>query len=218
MSLLSTVASRRPALHIVEGRTHRSGASLREERLVALVRAARAGDDAAWTQLVSRFDRPLRTIARSYRLNAADVDDVLQATWLRLFERLGQIREPASVAAWLATTVRRECLRKLQGRVREQLTDAPDLGEGREEEQPDRRILVAERRETLMRALDGLPERHRRLMTALLADPGRDYQQLSRALDMPVGSIGPIRARCLRRLGRDPALRGLHDEASPMSS
>ena len=99
-----------------------------DRELVSLVRASRAGDSAAWTQLVERFTPTLRRIARSYRLQPSDVDDVVQATWLRLFAHIEQLRDPAAVAGWLATTTRRECLRVLQGHVREHLTDDPDAG------------------------------------------------------------------------------------------
>jgi RNA polymerase sigma factor (sigma-70 family) len=177
--------------------------------LVALVHAARRGDDAAWRCLVARFERRLRDVVRSYRLSTADVDDVLQTTWLRLFNHIGEIREPAAVGGWLATTARRECLRLLQGPMREQLTDDPDLGEQREQDGPETELLAAERHAVLNRALATLPERHRRLMTMLASDAAPDYQHISQALAMPIGSIGPIRARSIARLLRHPELHGI---------
>ncbi len=184
-----------------------------DARCVGLVRAVQAGDERAWAQLVGRFEAPLRSIAASYRLSAADVDDVLQVAWIRLFERVESIREPASIAGWLATTVRRECLHTLQRNAREQPTDDATLGERPSADQPDVAVLTAERRALLLRALGALPERHRRLMTVLATQPDLNYEQVGRALQMPVGSIGPIRARCLRRLERDPALRALNESS-----
>jgi RNA polymerase sigma factor (sigma-70 family) len=182
--------------------------------LAALVDAARAGDDAAWRCLVTRFERRLRDVVRSYRLSAADVDDVLQTTWLRLFSHIGEIREPAAIGGWLATTARRECLRLLQGPVREQLTDDPDLGEQREQDGPESELLAAERRAVLNRALATLPERHRELMTLLASDAASDYQHISQTLAMPIGSIGPIRARSIARLLRHPELHGIRPGAA----
>src|SRR3954454_13002868 len=75
-----------------------------------------------WTALVARFDPTLRGIARSYRLCSADVDDVVQAAWVRLYERYDTIREPAAIGGWLATTVRREAMGLLQRKMREQPT------------------------------------------------------------------------------------------------
>jgi RNA polymerase sigma factor (sigma-70 family) len=181
--------------------------------LATLVDAARAGDDAAWRCLVTRFERRLRDVVRSYRLSAADVEDVLQTTWLRLFSHIGEIREPAAIGGWLATTARRECLRLLQGPVREQLTDDPELGEQREQEGPETELLAAERHAVLNRALETLPERHRRLMAMLASDTAPDYQHISQTLAMPIGSIGPIRARSLARLLRHPELHGLRPGA-----
>lgn len=180
-----------------------------DAELAALVDAARSGDDAAWRCLVTRFERRLRDVVRSYRLSAADVDDVLQTTWLRLFSHIGEIREPAAVGGWLATTARRECLRLLQAPMREQLTDDPELGEQREQDGPESELLAAERHAVLNRALATLPERHRRLMTMLASDAAPDYQHISQTLAMPIGSIGPIRARSLARLLRHPELHGI---------
>lgn len=177
--------------------------------LATLVDAARAGDDTAWRCLVARFERRLRDVVRSYRLSAADVDDVLQTTWLRLFSHIGEIREPAAIGGWLATTARRECLRLLQAPMREQLTDDPELGEQRDEDGPEIELLAAERHAVLNRALATLPERHRALMTLLASDAAPDYQHISQTLAMPIGSIGPIRARSIARLLRHPELHGI---------
>jgi RNA polymerase sigma factor (sigma-70 family) len=186
----------------------------RDQETVVLVHAARAGDNAAWTRLVERFDGSLRDIARSYRLDPTDIDDVMQATWLRLFKHIERLREPAGVAGWLATTTRRESLRRLQGPVREQLTDDPQGGEPPDSEGPEDKLLAAERRAILARALATLPDRHRRLMTLLAAKPSLDYRQISSILAMPIGSIGPTRARCLARLARNGELQALHASAA----
>ena len=70
-------------------------------------------------------------------------------------------------------------------------------------------MLTAERRKILAGALAGLPARHRQLMTVLLTQPELDYRQIGQLLSMPVGSIGPIRARALARLARSPQLRAV---------
>jgi RNA polymerase sigma factor (sigma-70 family) len=185
--------------------TRPSGA---DAAVVELVRAARAGDDHAWERLVDRFSPMLRGIARSYRLSPSDIEDVLQNTWLRLFNHIDRVREPTAIAGWLATTTRRECLRLLQLPTRECPTADPDLGDSGDSLDPERELLAAERRMVLGRALATLPERHRKLMTLIVAQPDNDYEQLSAILAMPVGSIGPIRARSLARLRRHPELSG----------
>ena len=181
-----------------------------EQALLELVGSARAGDDRAWERLHARFTPMLRSVAHSYRLSSSDIDDAVQTTWLRLLSHIDRVREPAALAGWLATTVRRECLRLLQRPVREYVTDDPQLGERVDlVSDPERELLAAERRVLLMRALDALPERHRRLMVLLLTQPKMDYATVSATLGMPRGSIGPIRARSLARLQGDPQLRSV---------
>ena len=159
--------------------------------------------------LVARHDRRLRRVARSYGLSCWDVDDVVQAAWLQYLEHGHALREPAALGAWLETTARRLSLRVLQRHVREQLTDSGDAAAADAAAEPEPAVLAAERRELLLGALAALPERQRRLMRVLVLRPELSYEEVGRRLAMPVGSIGPTRARCLDRLGRDGRLRAL---------
>jgi RNA polymerase sigma factor (sigma-70 family) len=181
-----------------------------ESTAADLVRAARSGDEHAWTELYHRLEPRLRREARRYRLGPAQVDDVVQTAWLRLFEHVDQLREPQAVAGWLLVVVRREAFRTLQGHVRELVTDDPLLGERAEHEGPEEQLLRAERDVALADAIGALPERHRRLMQSLLRTPDASYREVSAQVGIPVGSIGPTRGRCLTRMAGDPALRSLH--------
>jgi RNA polymerase sigma factor (sigma-70 family) len=178
--------------------------------LVALVRAGAAGDDVALGRLVVRFDHVLRGVTRSYRLSSWDTDDVIQSTWLQFIQHGRTLREPAAVGGWLATTARRQSLLVLRRHVREQLTDDPEYGAPCDHADPDRELLAAERRELLRGAMAELPDRHRNLMRVLVARPELSYEEVGRMLAMPIGSIGPTRARSLDRLRRSTKLRELH--------
>jgi RNA polymerase sigma factor (sigma-70 family) len=180
-----------------------------EQELVALVQAACAGNSDAWTRLVERFDCTLRRIARSYRLAAADVDEVVQATWLDLVEDIERIREPRAIGGWLATATRRSALRRRQAHAREQPTDDHGLLDRCDRDDPETSLLELERRTVLLGALATLPDRHRRLLTVLLTQPTLDYRHVGKLLSMPVGSIGPTRARALERLACDAQLRAI---------
>jgi RNA polymerase sigma factor (sigma-70 family) len=180
-----------------------------DHELAADVHAARTGDGDAWARLIDRFDRGLRRIARSYRLAPADVDDAVQAAWVQLFRHIGRIRDPDAVSGWLATTTRRESMRLCQAPVRERLTDDRRLGDRATHDGPETAVLAAERRAIIGRALASLPDRSRRLMTMLADQPAWDYREISATLAMPVGSIGPTRARSMARLRWHPELRGL---------
>jgi RNA polymerase sigma factor (sigma-70 family) len=139
-------------------------------------------------------------VARGCSLNEDDAADVSQTTWTRLAERLESIREPARLGAWLATTARRESLRILRYQQRhvgvETCSDAlfgaddPTIGQ----------ILEREREDELWHALESLPGPCKALLRAMFADPAPTYAEISSAFHMPIGSIGPTRARCLERL------------------
>jgi RNA polymerase sigma factor (sigma-70 family) len=166
----------------------------------ALVAAAARGDQAAWDALVRQFSGLLWSIARAHRLNEADAADAVQCTWIKLVEHLDRITEPERLAGWLATTARHECLQLIRrsGRLpapAEMVDDSPDPAPPL-----DHALLVGERNAALWRVFDGLPDRCRRLLRVLMASPPPTYAEVADALDMPVGSIGPIRQRCLGRL------------------
>ncbi len=167
-----------------------------------LVKRAAGGDQAAWDVLVERYTRLLWSVARAYRLERADAADVVQLAWLRLVEHLGTLRDPERVGAWLATTVRRECLQLLAARKRrgdtvddQVLERVPDPADPL-----DAGLLTRERDAQLWVAFARLPDRCQKLLRVLMVDPPPSYVDVSASLDMPVGSIGPTRARCLERL------------------
>ena len=189
------------------------------EEAARLVRAAESGDASAWEEIVESFSGLVWSVIRGYRLAPADAADVFQTVWLRLAEHLGRIRDPERVGAWLATTARRESLRVVQGRSRLVLTDRSDLLDTRHpgENAPEQAVLDAEqamldsdRAARLWRAFGALPERCQKLLRVLMATPPPSYAEVAAVLDMPVGSIGPSRARCL-----DQLKRRLADEVSP---
>jgi RNA polymerase sigma factor (sigma-70 family) len=190
---------------------HAGHTSVEDPDLVALVRCAVEGDPAALTGIVERFDRSLRAIVRFYRLSPWDVDDVVQATWLQFMEHRRSLREPAAIKAWLATTARRQSLKVLQRRVREQPSDDPALGQDLRVAGPCEELIVAERRAALHRAVAQLPVPSRRLVTLMIARPGMSYEQVGEALGIPIGSIGPTRLRSMSRLSHMREIRALRD-------
>src|SRR5207244_4190638 len=109
-------------------------------------------------------------------------------------------RKPASLGAWLATTARRECLRLLRGMAREVTYGGELPSEPAVEEAVDVRIMTSERDEALWRCFGRLRTSDQALLRLLLADPRPAYEEIAAALDMPIGSIGPTRARALERL------------------
>lgn len=167
-----------------------------------LLAGSAAGEQAAWDQLLRRFNGLVWSVAKGFRLQVGETDDAVQNTWLRLVENLDRISDPEHLGSWLATTTRRECLQVLRRRGRTgyptdtvdslQLADpAPALDSG---------LLADERDAALWAAVHDLPGRCWALLRTLMASPPPSYAEVAAALDMAVGSIGPTRQRCLDQL------------------
>ena len=164
-----------------------------------LARAAQ-GDQRAWDQLVESHTRLLWAVARSFRLDSADANDVVQTTWLRLVEHLDRIEDPTRLVGWLVTTARRESMRVLRRSGRERPAGEDTTLDRADDSPPvDTALLLDERNAALWRAYEQLGDKCRQLLRVAVYEP-RAYDEISAALGMPIGSIGPTRRRCLTQL------------------
>ena len=177
-----------------------------------MVLGARDGDQRAWDALVERYAPLIWSICRRHRLSDTDAEDIGRSIWLHLASRLDRVRDPASLAGWLTTTTRRECARVLRIRqgaetagYRPEIEDIP-AEQARTAEQDS---LAAERPAALREALAELSPACQQMISMLAADPPVPYAEISARLGIPVGSIGPIRARCLECVRRHPAVVAL---------
>jgi RNA polymerase sigma factor (sigma-70 family) len=167
------------------------------------------GDRVAWNRLVDRYTPMMWSVARSYRLGSADCEDVIQATWIRVFNSLRTIHSPERLGGWIATATGREALKHLQA----QRKHIP-VGDGRALDRPDDAAALPEdvvvgrdRDARLLEAFRDLSPQCRELLGLLTQDPPPSYDELSAALNIPRGSIGPTRSRCLTRLAKVLAAR-----------
>jgi len=182
----------------------------------ALVRAAVDGDAAAWKALVEGLSPLVWSVVRSHRLSDADAHEVYQTVWFRFAQHLGRIREPDKAGSWLASTARHESLKVLKSLRRLMPTDdAQLLDRVSDDRTPEQSFLdledaaaETERIRRLWQEFEGLGERCRQLLRVLMASPTPKYQEVSVALGIAVGSIGPLRQRCLRRLRARLEARG----------
>ena len=174
---------------------------LDEGSVSRLVGEAAGGDAAAWDQLVDGFSGLVWSVVRGHGLYGAEAADISQTVWLRFVEHLHRLRQPERAGAWLATTARHECLRVLRRRGRSiAVADVPEQLDGATDADPGTLVLAAEDHELLIAALAELSAPCQALLRLLIADPPLSYDEISGVLDMPKGSIGPTRQRCLSRL------------------
>jgi RNA polymerase sigma factor (sigma-70 family) len=172
-----------------------------QDEIAELVRAAAQGQDSAWRALVNNFAGLVWSVIRGYRLTPADAADVSQTTWLRLAEHISSLHQPERVGAWLVTTAGRECLVSLRSRRHVSLEEAfVECPAPEPASQPEAHVMREEEEETLWEAFASLPGRYQVLLRLLFADPAPTYQEISAITGMPVGSIGPVRGRCLAQL------------------
>jgi len=180
-----------------------------DQTTTELVDAARAGDAEAWNHLVRRFLPLVRGVINRVRLSPADAADVNQTVWLRLVEHLDDLRDPRALPGWLATTARREALRAIDAKRRVSPVDPQEGGMERIASigEIDDLVLAAERAQAVRDGLAELPAQRRRLLELLVAEPPLTYDEISRTLGIPIGSIGPTRARALGQLRNTRAMR-----------
>lgn len=177
-----------------------------------LVAGCRQGDAAAWEALVNRYQRLVYAIALRAGADEHGAADVFQTVFVRLLAHVQRLAQPDRLRAWIVTTAKREALRLRQvGRRTVSLTpiegdDAMPLEDTLPDDSPlaEQALAELQQLELLRRGLEGLEERCRSLLRLLFRDDDErvDYANVARELAIPVGSIGPTRARCLGKLRR----------------
>jgi RNA polymerase sigma factor (sigma-70 family) len=189
-----------PGISLVRHNSDRCAAE--HDPLADLVEAAASGDDNAWKALYGRYTPLISSVCRRYRLAGSDADDVSQAVWLRLVQQLNRLREPNALPGWILTTTRNEALSVIKAGRRMLPADpmVDDRLDSTDRPEFDIHLDQADERRALRESLRQLRPEHRQLLLLLVADPQLSYREISERLGIPIGSIGPTRARCLRRL------------------
>lgn len=160
-----------------------------------------AGDPAGLDDLVALMTPVLWHVVRAYRLPQEAAEDVVQTTWLALVRRRTSISDPAAVGGWLTTTARRESWRVAKAGQHVAPAADEELAARLPADRSAEDLAVEnDGRDRIWAAVEGLPDRCRRLLRVVAFERRPDYQSLASDLDMPVGSIGPTRGRCLAKL------------------
>ncbi len=171
------------------------------DHAVEIVRRCVAGEARAWDEFIARYSRLVYSIPRRTGLSASDSEDVMQAVFVAAFRSLARIGDPSRIASWLITSAHRESWRV--GRTRSALSDSTEFAArfANPDSPPAESCETWERQDRVDRALTELGGNCEQLLRSLYSRHGEpDYQAVSARLGMPVGSIGPTRARCLKKL------------------
>jgi RNA polymerase sigma factor (sigma-70 family) len=189
-----------------------------DDRLGAadLVNFAISGQRWAWERLVVQYAPLVRAIVKRFGIRTGDAEDVVQTVWLRTIEHLQELREPRALPGWIAVVTRRECIRAVERSRRIVLTDTLDEQyiQHSGDRNPEGDVLLAELQRVLFLGIADLSERQRKLLLLLMTDPQPAYDRISSQLGMPIGSIGPTRARALKKLRHSPGIKSFSSERS----
>lgn len=173
-----------------------------------LIRRCRQGSRGAWQQVLNRYERLVYSVPLRYGLSRDDAADISQITFTILIQSMDGLADDSRLGSWLVTVARRHTWRLLERSRRERATEhleGADVAEnavllGKSDADS---IEHWELSEWLEEGLSKIGERCRELLLALYFQPERSsYAEVAARLDMPIGSIGPSRARCLKSLRR----------------
>jgi RNA polymerase sigma factor (sigma-70 family) len=191
---------------------------------VELLGAAKKGDETAWQEIIARYQSLINAISRRYRLAPYDAHDVSQYVWMQLIDHIHKLRDPRALPGWIAVTTTHRCYEILRAHKRSVTVDPLAIGSfglvdtaakrmnsnGRSDVDDD--LLRAEERSAVQQGLAELTEAQQQLLLLLVADPPVPYQEISRRMNLPTGSIGPTRARLLKKLRGTRAVRRLVED------
>ena len=179
------------------------GESDRIGDLVAAAAAAfddfRAGIPGGMERLVRLVSPLLWHTARQCGLSTDQAEDSVQQTFLMLVRRADSIADPLAVIRWLTVTLRRQAWRDRAADLR-QTGREPTEALFPAQPSAEAQALLNEEQRRLWVEVEQLSQRCRRLLAVVAFSPRPDYLAVARELQMPVGSIGPTRGRCLDKL------------------
>lgn len=172
-----------------------------------LLIACRTGDESAWEALIDRYQRLIYAIPRRAGLSEDQAGEVFQDVFVTLLQKLNDINDPDRLHAWLVTAARRKTWRLMTKERSFKRGDTDDAEDAKLRElvdkqlPPDEALLQLEQQHRIRLALLALDERCRTLLTMLYyRNEPASYAEIAAAFGTTEGSIGPTRARCLKKL------------------
>jgi RNA polymerase sigma factor (sigma-70 family) len=164
------------------------------------------GNEQAWEALIEKYKNLIYSIPIRYGMTREDAADLFQAVCLELYSALPTLRKAGSLRSWLITVAAHKAFHwKRQQRRRSGMevegTDQEELAQS-VPASPET-VEEWENAQMVRDAMADLPERCGEMIRLLFFEhPPVPYEELARRLGLATGSIGFIRGRCLKRLGK----------------
>ncbi len=166
-----------------------------------LIAACLQGEEQAWAALVGRYSRLIYSIPFRFGFPASIADEIFQETCLILLERLHTLHDHERLSAWLVTVSRRACIRRMRHKAEVEMAEDWETAVPAADPPLEQTLIQSEQEDRIRQALESLSPHCQELLTALFfAEPSASYEEIARQLNIPLGSIGPYRSRCLKKL------------------
>jgi RNA polymerase sigma factor (sigma-70 family) len=173
------------------------------------------GNQLAWTELVNRYKSLVYTTCTYLGLSQADAGDAFQQTWVLLYQKRHQIKNPDRLSAWLVTTARREAIR-LKSRMGLQSGDGEDADFSDPNPNPEQEMVLIEQQAQLETAISQLDKPCQSVVEEFFFTPEEpSYEQIARKLGYAPNTLGAKRRRCLEKLRRILERLGYLNERKP---
>jgi len=172
--------------------------------IIRLVTRCLEGREDAWEEFLQRYARLIWATAQRSGASPEEAEEIFQRSWVVIVESLGKLKNREALVGWIVSITRNQTLRLIEESRRHRRRLDRESEELEAEETQEAELLRRESSILLYQAIDGLSARCRKLLTFLfLTEPRPDYEEISEKTGLAVGSIGPIRARCLARLRKN---------------
>ncbi len=182
-----------------------------------LVRRVQRGDSAAFDLLVRKYQHRIAALIGRYIRDWSECQDVAQDTFIRAYRAIGSFRGDAQFYTWLHRIAVNTAKNHLVAHSRRPPTDDIDAADAeqydlgsrlRDGDTPEHELLRQEMEQTVMRAVEALPEELRTAITLREMD-GLSYEDIAQKMGCPIGTV---RSRIFRaREAIDAGLRPLLD-------
>lgn len=173
----------------------------------AVVRRCVRGEQAAWDELVNRYQRLIFAIPRRAGLSEEQAADVFQEVFLTLFEKISEIEQPDRIRSWIVTTAKFKTWAVVRGSkgfyspATEEEMEAEMANIRDEKPLADEMLIEIEEQHLIRTALLELEERCQKILSMIyLRDPAASYAQVAAEISVGETSISPLRSRCLKKL------------------